>query len=159
MDQHQNLLQEQRKQLMLQQQIQGQINKKYTFTNNSNFHTLSNPNSSQAKKFKGFAQVNQIDRKNSSNSNNTQIRQAQTSINPQSSNPIKQSKTFLKTNNKIHDRFIVVDYGTKDARAYLCGSSSKDSGKKVTMIMEMKEPENIKEIVGRFLHNPELKLK
>ena len=66
---------------------------------------------------------------------------------------------FLKTNNTIHDRFIVVDYGTKDARAYLCGSSSKDSGKKVTMIMEMKEPENIKEIVERFLHNPELKLK
>ena len=97
--QHQNLLQEQRKQLMLQQQIQGQINKKYTFTNNSNFNTLSNPNSSQAKKFKGFAQVNQIDRKNSSNSNNTQIRQAQTSINSQASNQIKQSKTFLRNNN------------------------------------------------------------
>ena len=97
--QHQNLLQEQKKQLMLQQQIQGQINKKYTFTNNSNFNTLSNPNSSQAKKFKGFAQVNQIDRKNSSNSNNTQIRQAQTTINSQASNQIKQSKTFLKNNN------------------------------------------------------------
>ena len=97
--QHQNLLQEQRKQLILQQQIQGQINKKYTFTNNSNFNTLSNPNSSQAKKFKGFAQVNQIDRKNSSNSNNTQIRQAQTTTNPQASNQIKQSKTFLRNNN------------------------------------------------------------
>ena len=97
--QHQNLLQEQRKQLMLQQQIQGQINKKYTFTNNSNFNTLSNPNSSQAKKFKGFAQVNQIDRKNSSNSNNTQIRQAQTTTNSQASNQIKQSKTFLRNNN------------------------------------------------------------
>ena len=67
--------------------------------------------------------------------------------------------SFIKANNKIHDRFIVVDYGTKDVRAYLCGSSSKDSGKKITMIMEIKEPENLKDIVERFLNNPELKLK
>ncbi len=67
--------------------------------------------------------------------------------------------TFIKANNKTHDRFIVLDYGTKDARAYLCGSSSKDSGKKVTMIMELKEPENIKDLVERFLCNPELRLK
>ena len=67
--------------------------------------------------------------------------------------------SFIKANNKIHDRFIVVDYGTKDVRAYLCGSSSKDSGKKITMIMEIKEPENLKDIVERFLNNPVLKLK
>ena len=66
---------------------------------------------------------------------------------------------FLKTNNKTHDRFIVADYGTKNVRAYLCGSSSKDSGKRVTMIMEMKDPENIKDTVEKFIHNPELKLK
>ena len=97
--QHNNLIQEQKRQLMLQQQLKGQINKKNTYTNNPQFNTISNPNSSNLKKFKGFAQVNQIDRKGS-NASNSQIRQAQTSTNyqqynHQASQEIKPSKTFL----------------------------------------------------------------
>ena len=87
---------------MLQQQLKGQINKKNTYTNNPQFNTISNPNSSNLKKFKGFAQVNQIDRKGS-NASNSQIRQAQTSTNyqqynHQASQEIKPSKTFLGNN-------------------------------------------------------------
>ena len=100
--QHNNLIQEQKRQLMLQQQLKGQINKKNTYTNNPQFNTISNPNSSNLKKFKGFAQVNQIDRKGS-NASNSQIRQAQTSTNNQyynhqASQEIKPSKTFLGNN-------------------------------------------------------------
>ena len=41
------------------------------------------------------------------------------------------------SNNRCHDRFIVIDYGTDKERIYLCGSSSKDAGNKITTIIEM----------------------
>ena len=66
---------------------------------------------------------------------------------------------FLKAGNKSHDRFIVIDYGTKDMKMYLCGSSSKDSGKKATMIIKLKEPDNHNKLIEKLLSNPELKLK
>lgn len=36
--------------------------------------------------------------------------------------------TLKKTGGIYHDRFIVLDYGTKDERIFLCGASSKDAG-------------------------------
>ena len=40
------------------------------------------------------------------------------------------------SNNRCHDRFVLIDYGIDNERIYLCGSSSKDAGKKATAITE-----------------------
>ena len=66
---------------------------------------------------------------------------------------------FIKTQNKVHDRFIILDYGTKSMKVYLCGSSSKDSGNKITAIIEIKEIDVYKECVKALLSHPALALK
>ena len=40
------------------------------------------------------------------------------------------------SDNRCHDRFVLIDYGADNERIYLCGSSSKDAGKKATAITE-----------------------
>ena len=67
--------------------------------------------------------------------------------------------TFIKTMNKAHDRFIVLDYGTKNMRVYLCGSSSKDSGNKVTAIVELKEVDVYNNMINNLLTNNPLNLR
>ena len=66
---------------------------------------------------------------------------------------------FIKTQNKVHDRFIILDYGTKSMKVYLCGSSSKDSGNKITAIIEINETDGYKECVKILLSNPALTLR
>ena len=44
-------------------------------------------------------------------------------------------------NNKFHDRYIVIDFNTSDYKIFHCGTSSKDSGKNVNTIVEIKEKE------------------
>ena len=66
---------------------------------------------------------------------------------------------FIKTQNKVHDRFIILDYGTKAMKVYLCGSSSKDSGNKITAIIEIKETDVYKECVKYLLSHPVLTLR
>jgi hypothetical protein len=44
--------------------------------------------------------------------------------------------TMQRTGGIFHDRFIVLDYGTKDERVFLCGASSKDAGGRITSIVE-----------------------
>ncbi|MCR5322488.1 MAG: ORF6N domain-containing protein [Lachnospiraceae bacterium] len=44
--------------------------------------------------------------------------------------------TLQHTDGIFHDRFIVLDYGTKDERVFLCGASSKDAGARITSIVE-----------------------
>ena len=46
---------------------------------------------------------------------------------------------FITTAKKIHDRYIVLDYNTKDMRVYHCGASSKDAGKKITTITQIND--------------------
>ena len=41
------------------------------------------------------------------------------------------------SNNRCHDRFIVIDYETDKERIYICGSSSKDAGNRITTINEV----------------------
>ena len=41
------------------------------------------------------------------------------------------------SNNKCHDRFIIIDYETDKGRIYICGSSSKDAGNRITTIIEV----------------------
>jgi len=46
---------------------------------------------------------------------------------------------FKKTNNTMHDRYIILDYRKRSEKIYHCGASSKDAGKKTTTIMEVQD--------------------
>ena len=66
---------------------------------------------------------------------------------------------FIKTNNIIHDRYIIIDYGKRTEKIYHCGGSSKDSGKKITSITELNDNKIYKSIIDNVLENEELILK
>ncbi|MCR5345064.1 MAG: ORF6N domain-containing protein [Lachnospiraceae bacterium] len=63
---------------------------------------------------------------------------------------------FIKSLNKVHDRYIILDYCSKKMKIYHCGASSKDAGKKVTTITELKETDIYKDIIEKLLKNPPL---
>lgn len=70
--------------------------------------------------------------------------------------------TFKQTMNKVHDRFIVLDYGTKNERIFHCGPSSKDAGMKLAAITEFSEGdvmEAMHNVIAKMLSNPEMVLK
>ena len=67
--------------------------------------------------------------------------------------------SFIKNMKKSHDRFIILDFGTNNMKIYLCGSSSKDSGNRITTIMEIKQTEIYREMISKMLKNPPLVLK
>lgn len=69
------------------------------------------------------------------------------------------SITFITTANKAHDRYIILDYGTKDMRVYHCGASSKDAGKKITTITQVRDLSGYSDMVKELLANPTLILK
>ena len=71
----------------------------------------------------------------------------------------KRCVTFLKTLNRTHDRYIVLDNGTKEMRVYHCGASSKDAGKRITTITEIKDTAEYKNLISTLLSNPALILK
>ncbi|MBQ5558913.1 MAG: ORF6N domain-containing protein [Lachnospiraceae bacterium] len=58
----------------------------------------------------------------------------------------------------FHDRFIVLDYGTKDERVFLCGASSKDAGGRITSIVEDYGIDKYKPMIKKLLQNGLLKL-
>ena len=66
--------------------------------------------------------------------------------------------SLQKTGGIFHDRFIVLDYGTKDERVFLCGASSKDAGARITSIVEDFGIQKYKPVVQSLLGNPALKL-
>ena len=47
----------------------------------------------------------------------------------------------------------------KNMKVYHCGASSKDAGKKLTTITELKEKEVYRDIMKEYLGNPQLVLK
>ena len=67
--------------------------------------------------------------------------------------------TFKVTNNIIHDRYIVLDYGKRSEKIFHCGTSSKDSGSRLTSINEINDKEVYKNIIDSLLNNEELVLK
>ena len=69
------------------------------------------------------------------------------------------SITFITTANKAHDRYIILDYGTRDMRVYHCGASSKDAGKKITTITQVRDLSGYSDMVKELLANPTLILK
>ena len=69
-------------------------------------------------------------------------------------NPI----VFLQSKGMSHDRFIVLDYGTADEKAYHCGASSKDAGYRATAITEFSDSQvkdALSTLIGSMLSNPE----
>ena len=59
----------------------------------------------------------------------------------------------------FHDRYIILDYGTNDEKIFLCGSSSKDAGGRITSILE--DPDRMKYglMIKDLLKNKQLVLK
>ena len=72
----------------------------------------------------------------------------------QCSNKLK----LIKTNNKCHDRFIIIDYKEDNERVYLCGSSSKDAGKRATTINQVSSGYLYHPLVEALLNSNELVL-
>ena len=54
------------------------------------------------------------------------------------------------TNNKVHDRFIFIDYDTDIEKAYLCGPSNKDAGSKISVIVEVNNTHMFHEIIDEL---------
>lgn len=63
---------------------------------------------------------------------------------------------FKKTNNKIHDRYIIIDYNCDNEKIFHCGASSKDSGNKITTITEIKDRKIYSKVIDELLKNEEL---
>lgn len=64
----------------------------------------------------------------------------------------------IKPNPDCHDRFIVLDYGTKREKVFHCGASSKDAGKKVCAINMIENTILIHPVIDALLNNPDLTL-
>ena len=70
--------------------------------------------------------------------------------------------TFIQSKDMSHDRFIILDYGTKDERLFHCGASSKDAGYKATSIVEFNDflvKNAFNNLLCSMLLNPPLVLK
>lgn len=66
--------------------------------------------------------------------------------------------TMQHTGGVFHDRFIVLDYGTKDERVFLCGASSKDAGARIATIVEDFGVQKYDPIIKKLLKNAVLVL-
>ena len=67
--------------------------------------------------------------------------------------------TLTRSMNKAHDRYIILDHNTKDMKVYHCGASSKDAGRRITTITQLKDVGAYKEMIKDLLANPPLVLK
>jgi len=63
-----------------------------------------------------------------------------------------------RTNGIFHDRYIIIDFGTKNEIIYLCGGSSKDAGKRVSSIMASADKLLYEPLIKNILKNQELVL-
>ena len=67
--------------------------------------------------------------------------------------------TFLQSLHLVHDRYIVLDEGTKDMKIYHCGASSKDAGNRITTITRISDIDDYKPMIKKLTGNPVLLLK
>lgn len=63
---------------------------------------------------------------------------------------------FIESNKRVHDRYIVLDYNTKNMYIYHCGTSSKDAGKSITTISQLKDINEYKTLISSLLMNDRL---
>ena len=71
----------------------------------------------------------------------------------QTENPGK-SIVFLHSQHKSHDRYIIIDEGTRRMKVYHCGASSKDAGKRITTITRVNDIDDYKSMIKTMLGNP-----
>ena len=64
--------------------------------------------------------------------------------------------TLLKSLKRVHDRYIVLDYNTKDMKVYHSGASVKDAGNKITTITRITDISEYKATVKSLISNPAL---
>ncbi len=64
---------------------------------------------------------------------------------------------ILPTNNRFHDRYIIIDYKTDNEKLYNCGSSSKDAGNKITTLTIIEKPELYHQLIDELLNQKEKK--
>ncbi|MBR0090545.1 MAG: ORF6N domain-containing protein, partial [Lachnospiraceae bacterium] len=69
------------------------------------------------------------------------------------------SLQFIQSENAVHDRYIVLDYGTKDMKVYHCGASSKDAGNKITTITRIMDISEYKNTLKVLMNKPQLILR
>ena len=67
--------------------------------------------------------------------------------------------SFKVTGNMYHDRYIILDYNSKTEHIFHCGSSSKDSGSRVTTISEINDRKMYYDLIDKLIGNKELILK
>ena len=68
---------------------------------------------------------------------------------------------FIRSMGASHDRFVMLDHETDDERLFHCGSSSKDSGNRITVISELLDPyirTMFSKRLSEMLGNPVLEL-
>lgn len=69
---------------------------------------------------------------------------------------------FIRNCERVHDRFIILDYGEAGERVFHCGASAKDAGAKMTGISEWSAESTgrkiLDQIIEEMLGNPELEL-
>lgn len=63
--------------------------------------------------------------------------------------------SFKKNNGKFHDRYIVIDYKSKDETFYHCGASSKDAGNKISAINKLGDGKQYRLSIDASLTEPE----
>ena len=59
----------------------------------------------------------------------------------------------------FHDRYIILDYGTDYEKIFLCGSSSKDAGGRITSILEDPDRKKYDSMIKELLERETLMLK
>ena len=69
------------------------------------------------------------------------------------------SVDFISSLGRVHDRFIVIDSGTDDFRVYHCGSTIKDSGNRITTVLQVRDVGMYAGMISSLLSNPKLVLK
>ena len=65
---------------------------------------------------------------------------------------------LLQSLRQCHDRYIIVDEGAKDMKVYHCDASSKDAGKKITTITQLKDIAQFKTTIAELLAGRPLNL-
>ena len=63
----------------------------------------------------------------------------------------REMRHYIKSNPDCHDRWIVLDYGLSTERAYHCGASSKDAGKKLCAINKIENTTMIHPMIDNLL--------
>ena len=65
---------------------------------------------------------------------------------------------FIRSMDRAHDRYIVLDNDTAGMKVYHCGASSKDAGKSITTITRLSDVNGYKEMIASLLSNKKLNL-